>query len=226
MRSGAVDAIVTDIEGTTGSIAFVKDVLFPYAEARIASFIAANAAAVAPILADVRKLQGDPALSDAAATAQLLAWSREDRKIGPLKTLQGMIWEEGYRSGELKGHVYPDAVATLRAWNAQGIPLYVYSSGSVQAQKLLFGHTAYGDLTPLFSGYFDTAIGGKLEAASYAAIAASIGAQPARLLFLSDNPGEIAAARAAGLRAVLLDRDSAAPNAISTFDAIDLKAIS
>lgn len=225
MSRGAIDAIVTDIEGTTGSIAFVKDVLFPYAEARIASFIAAHPEAVASILADVRTLQNDPTLSSTAATDQLLAWSREDRKIGPLKTLQGMIWAEGYRSGELKGHVYPDAVEALRAWKAQGLPLYVYSSGSVQAQKLLFGHTEYGDLTPLFSGHFDTAIGGKLEAKSYAAIAAAIGKQPTRLLFLSDHPGEIAAARAAGWRALQVDRDGRTPDAIATFASIDLDAL-
>jgi enolase-phosphatase E1 len=194
-------AIVTDIEGTTSSIAFVTDVLFPYAKAHLAEFVARNASRAAPILADVAEgTPGDP-------VETLLRWIDEDRKATPLKTLQGMIWAEGYADGTLTGHVYPDAAAALRRWHAAGIALYVYSSGSVEAQKLIFGHSNEGDLTPLFAGFFDTTTGPKRDAASYAAIARAIGLPPSDILFLSDAPAEIDAARAAGLRALLVDRD-------------------
>jgi 2,3-diketo-5-methylthio-1-phosphopentane phosphatase len=147
-------AILTDIEGTTSSIAFVHEVLFPYARTRLASYVAAHPDQVAPVLAEIRAREG--ALSDADCIARLIGWMDQDAKIGPLKTLQGMIWADGYRDGALKGHIYPDAVAGLRRWHAMGITLAVYSSGSVPAQKLLFGHSEAGDLTPLFSGWFDT----------------------------------------------------------------------
>jgi enolase-phosphatase E1 len=133
----------------------------------------------------------------------------EDRKATPLKTLQGWIWRDGYVTGELRGHVYDDAVAALRAWHARGIALFVYSSGSVAAQRLLFGHTPFGDLTPLFSGYFDTTVGGKLEPRSYEAIARAIELSPRDILFLSDHKGELDAARAAGLATLWVDREAA-----------------
>lgn len=206
-------AILTDIEGTTSSIAFVTDVLFPYARAHLAEYVAAHPAETAPILAEVAAQEaGDP-------LATLLRWIDEDRKATPLKTLQGMIWAEGYGSGALRGHVYPDAVAALRRWHAAGIGLYVFSSGSVQAQKLLFGHSVAGDLTPLFSGYFDTTTGPKRVAASYAKIAAAIDVEPADILFLSDTPEEIAAARESGMAARLVDRDGRAGD-VASFEEI------
>ena len=193
-------AILTDIEGTTSSIAFVAETLFPYARARLPAFVAAHPEAAAPILAEVAATEpGDP-------VATLIRWIDEDRKATPLKTLQGMIWTDGYREGAFTGHIYADAAAALRRWHAAGIALYVFSSGSVAAQKLLFGHSDAGDLTPLFSGYFDTTTGPKREAASYTAIARAIGFDPQDVLFLSDTPEEIAAARAAGLQALLIDR--------------------
>ena len=130
--------------------------------------------------------EADRRLTDAQATELLVRWIDEDRKLTPLKALQGMIWEDGYRRGAFTGHVYPDAVRNLRAWHDAGIALYVYSSGSVQAQQLLFGHSDAGDLTPLFAGYFDTRIGNKRETASYGAIAERIGLPPGRILFLYD----------------------------------------
>src|SRR5262249_37451107 len=139
--------------------------------------------------------------------AVLTEWHDADRKIGPLKTLQGLIWAQGYAEGVLKGHVYADAVEGLRRWHAKGIALYIYSSGSVAAQKLIFGHTDYGDLTSLFSGYFDTAVGGKKEAGSYNAIARAIGLKPGAILFLSDVAEELAAAREAGFAVMLLARE-------------------
>lgn len=201
-------AILTDIEGTTSSIAFVHEVLFPYSRARLADYVSQHAddPAVAAILGEVRGEACAP-LDLAGCTALLAEWHDADRKIAPLKSLQGLIWAEGYAAGTLQGHVYADAVEGLRRWHARGIALHVYSSGSVAAQKLIFGHTAYGDLTPLFSGYFDTAVGGKKEAASYAAIADAIGVAPAEILFLSDVEAELAAAAAAGLAVTLLARD-------------------
>lgn len=215
-------AILTDIEGTTSSIAFVHEVLFPYARARIADYVAQHGEQVAPVLADLRAREGD--LSEADCIRQLLAWQDEDAKIGPLKALQGMIWADGYAQGTLKGHIYPDAVEGLRRWHAQGITLAVYSSGSVPAQKLLFGHSEAGDLTPLFSGWFDTGVGGKKEAPSYRAIAETLALPPAEILFLSDVPAELDAAQEAGLAVTLLARDGApqtSPYPIATsFDTI------
>ena len=207
-------AILTDIEGTTSSIAFVAETLFPYARERLPAFVAAHPDETAPILAEVAAIEpGDP-------VATLTRWIDEDRKATPLKTLQGMIWADGYRERAFTGHIYPDAVVALRRWHAAGIALYVFSSGSVAAQKLLFGHSDAGDLTPLFSGYFDTTTGPKREAASYQAIANAIGLAADEIMFLSDTPREIAAAREAGLSALLIDRDGGAGD-IATFEEVD-----
>lgn len=205
-------AILTDIEGTTSSLSFVKDVLFPYSRARLPDYVRAHRhePPIAQLLADTATAAGK-ALDTEAAIAQLLTWIDEDRKITPLKTLQGMIWDEGYRARDFHGHVYDDAVARLRAWSSAGKRLYVYSSGSVKAQQLLFRHTEYGDLTPLFAGYFDTTIGGKREPAAYTRIAAAIGVGPAEILFLSDIREELDAARTAGMRTYWLVRDGILP---------------
>jgi enolase-phosphatase E1 len=203
-----VKAIVTDIEGTTSSLSFVKDVLFPYARERMADFVHghANEAAVTRWLDEVRQIAGAD-LSTDEVIAQLIRWIDEDKKITPLKALQGMIWEDGYKKGDFKGHVYEDAVLHLRKWRDTGIRLYVYSSGSVLAQKLLFAHTDYGDLMPIFSGYFDTNIGGKREVDSYRKISAAIGIAPGETLFLSDLKEELDAAQAAGIQTWWLVRD-------------------
>ncbi len=198
--TGKIRAILTDIEGTTSSIAFVADVLFPYARKALPAYVAAHAEAVAPILDQVRAIEPD----DPVET--LLRWIDEDRKATPLKTLQGWIWAEGYAAGAFKGHVYTDAAEALRAWRQAGYRLYVYSSGSIEAQKLIFGHSDQGDLAPLFSGWFDTTTGGKREAASYTKIAEAIGEAPAAILFLSDMQAELDAAAAVGLRTQLVDR--------------------
>lgn len=214
-------AIVTDIEGTTSSIAFVHEVLFPYSRARLATFVAEHPDEVAPILAAVR-LEGDRAdLDTDGCVALLLEWHDADSKVGPLKELQGLIWAKGYASGALKGHIYDDAAAALRRWHAAGIALYVYSSGSVAAQKLLFGHTAQGDLTGLFSGYFDTAVGGKREAASYRAIAEAIGVSAGEILFLSDVAEELVAAQGAGFSVLLVARDGAVENPFPTVASLE-----
>lgn len=207
-----IQAIVTDIEGTTSSLSFVKDVLFPYARSRMAAFVREHGREpeVARLLAEARA-ESPGSRDDEALIAQLERWIDEDRKITSLKALQGLIWENGYRRGDFQGHVYPDALAQLRAWHDRGLGLYVYSSGSVKAQRLLFAHTAFGDLTPLFSGYFDTTVGGKKDAESYRRIAQALGLPAERILFLSDAKEELDAAREAGLAVRWLVRDGEPP---------------
>jgi enolase-phosphatase E1 len=223
-----IKAIVTDIEGTTSSILFVKDVLFPYARANLADYVRRHEhdPQVKPLLDDVCKEVGSE-LSLEQIIAQLIQWIDEDKKATPLKSLQGLIWEAGYRQGDFKGHLYADAAEKLKSWKADGLDLYVYSSGSVYAQKLLFGHTEYGDLTPLFSGYFDTHIGGKREQQSYDNIAKQLEIPANQLLFLSDIKEELDAAKAAGFETIWLTRDSAPePQAehrqVNSFDQIDV----
>jgi enolase-phosphatase E1 len=207
-----IKAIVTDIEGTTSSLAFVQEVLFPYAAERLPDFVRSHGEApeVAAALQEARRLLEGPSDLD-ALIARMLEWIADDRKITPLKTIQGLIWADGYASGHLQGHLYPDVAGCLRRWARGGIRLYVYSSGSVQAQRLLFGHTAEGDLTGLFSGFFDTQMGGKREISSYLAIADAIrsahpGIAPSDILFLSDILEELDAARAAGFKTTALQR--------------------
>jgi len=200
--------VLTDIEGTTTDVAFVHDVLFPFARRTLPELIRARASEpeIAAALDAARERVGSPSLSLDETIALLLRWIAEDRKETSLKTLQGIAWEDGYARGELVSPVYPDAVTALRAWHAAGHALAVYSSGSEHAQRLLFAHTAAGDLTPLFGAYFDTRVGAKGERASYARIAERLGVAPAAILFLSDAPAEIAAGRAAGCRVVRVDR--------------------
>ena len=136
----------------------------------------------------------------------LQGWIDEDRKHTALKALQGMLWRQGYERGDYRGHIYADAAKALRNWHAQGHRLAVFSSGSVGAQKLLFGHTEAGDLAPLFTAYFDTEIGHKRDADSYRLIADALDRRPADIVFLSDVVEELNAAREAGMQTVLLDR--------------------
>jgi enolase-phosphatase E1 len=200
-------AILTDIEGTTSSISFVKDVLFPHARAALPGFVAAHGAEpeVRRWLDQVATEHG--AMCDDRMIVEVLqGWIDADRKHTALKALQGMIWKAGYAGGAYAAHVYPDAAKQLRAWHAAGHALYVYSSGSVAAQKLFFGHSEAGDLSALFSGWFDTEVGGKREAESYRRIVAAIDRAPQDVVFLSDVVEELDAARDAGLGTVLVDR--------------------
>lgn len=227
-----IKAIITDIEGTTSSLSFVKDCLFPYARANIGDFLHENQTneTVQKLLADVNTEVGNSLNLEQAITL-LIQWIDEDKKITPLKSLQGLIWELGYKRGELKGHLYEDAIRNLQNWKAEGFDLYVYSSGSVYAQKLLFAHTEEGDLTSLFSGYFDTHIGGKQDSSSYENIVAHIGLPAEQLLFLSDIEAELNAAQTAGLQTIWLTRDetpqiSASHWQVSDFDTIELERFS
>jgi enolase-phosphatase E1 len=203
-----IKAILTDIEGTTTSLSFVKDVLFPYARKKMPDFIRQrhNDPVILQLLTHTCAEAGI-AFDVEAAIRQLTEWIDQDKKITPLKALQGMIWQAGYEVGDFKGHLYPDAITQLKAWHQQGIALYVYSSGSVLAQKLLFGYTEEGDLTPLFSGFFDTNIGGKKEQDSYRKIAEAMALPPGNILFLSDIEEELDAAKASGFHTYWLIRD-------------------
>nr|WP_241198249.1 acireductone synthase [Pseudomonas granadensis] len=205
----SIKAILTDIEGTTSAVSFVFDVLFPYAAKHLPDFVRQNAerADVAEQLDAVRRDSNEPNADIERVVEILLGWIAEDRKATPLKALQGMVWAEGYHAGQLKGHVYPDAVEALQRWHQAGYQLFVYSSGSIQAQKLIFGCSEAGDLTPLFSGYFDTTSGGKREAQSYTNIQQALGVAAEEILFLSDIVEELDAAQSAGLKTCGLARE-------------------
>ena len=198
----AIRAIVTDIEGTTSSISFVKDVLFPYARRRLPAFVETHTddAEVQHWLHEAAKEAALIEASRQEVIELLLRWIDEDRKSTALKALQGMIWKEGYESGEYRAHMYPEVAARLHAWRGEGLHLYVYSSGSVPAQKLFFRYSESGDLTPMFEGYFDTETGPKRESNSYQRIVEAIGERPEHVLFLSDIVEELEAAKAAGLQ--------------------------
>ena len=206
-----IRAIVTDIEGTTSDIRFVHNILFPYARQHLAAFLRdrQQQPEVQAALQAVREEAGQPQADLNAVTEILFDFMDQDRKSTGLKTLQGMIWRDGYVNGSFTGHLYPDVVPALSRWKAQGIELYVYSSGSVAAQKLLFGYSDEGDITGLFSGYFDTHVGAKREVAAYHTIAAQIGLPAEQLLFLSDIHQELDAAAAAGWQTLQLLRGDA-----------------
>lgn len=238
-----IRAILLDIEGTTTPIAFVHEVLFPFARERADDYLRGHhdSPELRRVLAHLRtehvaetsSLSGPPVWVDDAGDATrrsalgYVFWLMDrDRKSPGLKELQGLIWDDGYRSGQLKGEVFDDVPAALERWNRAHLDVRIFSSGSVLAQQLLFRTTPAGDLTPLLRGYFDTAVGPKTSADSYAAIAAAIGVPPPQVVFLSDTVAELDAAHAAGLKTLLTIRpgNSAPPPhshvAIRTFDEI------
>lgn len=222
-----IKAIVTDIEGTTSSLSFVKDTLFPYARTRLPTFVREQAknTKLREALQEARLAAGNPQMDDEDLIRRLLEWIEQDKKVTALKSIQGMIWEAGYCNGDFRGHIYPDAVEALKKWQLAGQHLYVYSSGSVQAQKLLFAHTDSGDLTDLFSGYFDTHIGPKNSVESYRRIADHIDVDPAELLFLSDAVAELDAADQAGWNVVQLTRPGEAQPPAAYATAVDFTSI-
>lgn len=205
-----IKAILTDIEGTTSKISFVHEVLFPYARQHLASFIYEHLheVMVTEHLEAVKTYINQPNASISTLIETLEHWIDTDQKITPLKALQGMIWKHGYESKEFTGHVYPDAFEQLTQWNQSGISLYVYSSGSVAAQKLIFGHSDFGDMTPLFNDYFDTKIGLKQDPQSYKNIVESLPHNASEILFLSDVVTELDAAAEAGMQTYQLIRES------------------
>ena len=215
IQPAMIRSILLDIEGTTTPINFVYQVLFPFARRRMRDYLNQHWSAddVQNDLVQLREehaadLQAGldpPALqTDVESTAEYIHWLMDrDRKSTPLKSLQGKIWQEGYESSELLSQVFDDVPPALNRWHRQGKQIYIYSSGSVLAQKLLFSHTVAGDLTPLLSGYFDTTTGAKQEAESYRRIAASIEQSPETILFISDVVAELNAAATAGMQCVL-----------------------
>lgn len=223
-----IKAIVTDIEGTTSSISFVKEVLFPYAAREFPAFLEAHwgEPVVQEQVAVAAQESGLELNDSASASALFQQWIAEDRKVTPLKALQGMIWKHGYQNGDYTAHLYPDTANALQQWKAKGLDLYVYSSGSIPAQKLFFGYSDGGDLTALFSGYFDTTSGHKQETQSYRNIQQAIGLPADELLFLSDVEAELDAAAEAGYHTIRLDREGSQGESkhtvVSTFDEIDL----
>jgi enolase-phosphatase E1 len=212
-------AVLLDIEGTTTPIAFVKDVLFPFARSNAASFLAAHrqqpeVQGDLALLAEERRREND--YQDGAPPGEssdplpFLFWLMDrDRKSTALKALQGRIWRDGYESGALVAEVYPDVVPTLARCRSAGIDVSIFSSGSVLAQRLLFAHTNGGDLRPYLSAYFDTTTGGKKEPASYTRIASELGLAPGQILFVSDVAEELDAAEQAGMEVALCVRPGA-----------------
>jgi len=200
-------AILTDIEGTTSSISFVKEVLFPYARRELPRFVREHGQepAVRRWLDAVAAEQGG-ICDDTVIVETLQGWIDQDRKHTGLKALQGLLWQEGYRNGDFRAHLYPDAAAALHRWHDAGHTLAVYSSGSVDAQKLFFAHSEAGDLSALFAACFDTEVGHKRAPDSYRLIADALDRNCADIVFLSDVVEELDAAREAGMRTVLLDR--------------------
>jgi enolase-phosphatase E1 len=206
-----IRALLLDIEGTVCPISFVQNALFPYARARLDRWVRAHPQD--PLLDEVARLaelepQPRGALRIPALAAVLGAWSDADQKITPLKSIQGRIWREGFDSGALVTPFYADVPGALEAWRKAGATIAIYSSGSIEAQRLLFGHATTGDLTPHLSAYFDTTTGPKREAASYAAIAKALRVEPAEILFCTDIAEEAQAAEAAGLRTRVIAREA------------------
>lgn len=227
-----IRCVLLDIEGTTTDINFVHQVLFPYSEENLRPFIEVHGeeSEVKQAIQDVRKTvqqEEGRIITHHEAIEVLLRWIAQDRKHTALKALQGMIWKAGYEQGQYRSHIYPEVPEALDRWKAMGLELAIYSSGSVAAQKLLFRYTVYGDLTPKFSSYFDTLVGGKKEAGSYREIARRLRLQPDEILFLSDVPAELDAAVEAGCQAIQVNRENKATLSdhhpvVESFDEINL----
>jgi len=238
-----IAALLLDIEGTTTPVSFVYDVLFPFARAHLREFLDASSSspAVAGILNDLRADYQQDALhgehppqwadiTDRAAAAAYVEWLMDrDRKSRALKALQGEIWESGYRDGRLRGEVFADVPPAFERWSARGVPIYIYSSGSVLAQRRLFATTQAGDLTAFLRGYFDTAVGPKTDARSYERIAVATGCRAADVLFISDTTRELDASRNAGLQTLCIERPGNATQAddhiharITSFDQVPI----
>ena len=243
------NVVLVDIEGTTTPIWFVYDVLFPFARRRIGEWCRRHAGS--PEYRDVLKRLAAEHAGDRTGGRDVPPWRDDtpeaaeasletyagwlmaaDRKSPALKLLQGLVWEEGYRSGELRGQVFPDVAPAMSRWHHDGVRVAIYSSGSERAQRLLFSSTHDGDLTAFISGFFDTAVGPKTSAESYRRIQSYFGVPASQIVFVSDVTAELDAARAAGLHAMLCVRpgNKAQPGAdayvcISSFDELELEAV-
>ena len=239
LGSSAIRAILLDIEGTTTPIDFVFKTLFPFAAEHVEEFLREHAtdSEIKALIAEMRSTWSGAASAGApvwiestpeeklASAAAYVRWLiARDSKITPLKTLQGKIWEQGFRRGALKGEVYSDVAPAFARWREQGRRIAIFSSGSVLAQALLFTHSTAGDLSSYLEAYFDTTTGPKREPGSYKKIAAGLQLPPQELLFVSDVPAELDAARSAhmhtahSLRAGVPELESPSHPVIRTFD--------
>jgi enolase-phosphatase E1 len=211
-----VQWILTDIEGTTTEVSFVYDILFPYFRSHMDEWKTVDSDQMNQVLEQTRVLvleeQSINLSNKEAIFDQLRQWSIEDRKITPLKTFQGMVWEQGFKSGAIKGHMYPDVKPALERWAEMGMKLAIFSSGSIAAQKQLFGFSTEGDLTPYFSAYFDTTTGMKRDEQTYHLIVQQLHTSANSVLFLSDIHQELEAANAAGMRTLQLVRPGTQAN--------------
>ena len=226
-----IQFILMDIEGTTTSIAFVHEVLFPFASQHLPQFILEHQEEdrILEALEDVKKTvleETGKTINNKEAISQLIAWIKADRKHTALKTLQGYLWKSGYETKQYKGHIYDDVPKVLEQWHAAGKAMGIYSSGSVEAQQLLFSFSDKGDLTPYLSAYFDTKIGHKREVQSYQNIQQSLAVPPENILFLSDVGAELDAAQAAGFQTIQLVRPGTKPSlkhrTVADFEAINI----
>jgi enolase-phosphatase E1 len=226
-----VKYILTDIEGTTTSVKFVYDVLFPYFREHIGELKSLTKtdevqSAFRQTVELSASLENKKLSSVDDILNTLYRWSEEDRKITPLKAVQGILWDKGYRSGEIKGHVYEDVRPSMEKWKSQGLKMGVFSSGSIAAQKLIFGFSETGDLTPFFSNYFDTTTGGKREMETYPKIASELELPSSQILFLSDIVEELEAADQAGMQTVQLVRKGTTanwPRTVENFSEIEIE---
>lgn len=197
-----IKGILLDIEGTTSSISFVYDKMFPYIRNHLADFMNEhwNDPKVAEVVSILAEEASVASLVRQAAEREVIRLMDEDVKSTGLKQLQGLIWRSGFVAGELVAHVYEDVPIALSAWKNAGLDIRIYSSGSVEAQKLFFGHSQAGNLLPMFSGHYDTKIGAKRESASYQKIASEFAIPVANILFISDVVAELSAADQAGMQ--------------------------
>ena len=229
-----IRSILLDIEGTTSSISFVYDVMFPYVREHLTDFLAKRWAdedvqkCVGLLRADIGADEDWPA-DQAAVTKAVIGLMDDDVKATGLKQLQGLIWHDGFKSGAMVAHLFDDVADAIRRWEAAGIDVRIYSSGSIAAQKLFFEHTVAGNLLPLLKGHYDTTTGGKKEPASYEIIAGEIGADPDSILFISDVGEELDAAAKAGMQTLLSIRPGNKPvedndrfTSITDFSAVEL----
>jgi enolase-phosphatase E1 len=205
--------LLLDIEGTTTPVAYVFEVLFPYAKEHLTAFLKVQGQDE-QVQRDLNQLRQEYQVDCAQGFAVPL-WQGGipdaaipyieyliaiDRKSTGLKSLQGKIWHQGYRDGTLQSSLFADVKPALERWTAANQRIYIFSSGSVQAQHLLFRYTQFGDLTPYISGYFDTQMGSKKAEDSYCRIAEAIGVAPQEILFISDVVDELQAAQSAGMQ--------------------------
>lgn len=224
-----IRSIVTDVEGTVVPYRFFREELAGYVRDQAAAFVEVHGArdAVREALNSLCREAGlDP--SPSVAVACFVQCSAQERGSATCRTLAALIAEEGYRKGELQGSIYDDAARNLQRWHDEGLRLYAYSRQSIVLQQGLFAHSDHGDLSGIFSAYFDTLSGYKQESSSYEIITSEIGGRAGDILYLSDTAAELDAAKAAGMQTRLVRREGAAEpegiahTVVEDFDAISL----